>query len=86
MCDCAMTSFDLLDMLNAARSKKGMLAVNWDWLMISHRSKIQFFKPIRKIGSSLIWDKATAKKIVATLVNIPYVPRGYKIQIQIVAA
>lgn len=80
MCECSMTSFDVLDMLNAKRIKSGMTVVGWDFLMIRHRNKIRFFKPVRKIGTSLIWDRATAKKIVQTLYSIPYLPRGYKIK------
>jgi hypothetical protein len=76
MCDCAMTSFDVLDMLNAKRIKAGFKEVGWDFMMIQHRSKIRFYKPVRKIGQSLIWDKSTAKKIVDTLYKIRYVPRG----------
>jgi len=75
MCDCAMTSFDVLRMLNDKRIKSGRTPVGWDFMMIQHRSKIRFYKPIRRIGVSLIWDKATARKIVNTLYTVRYVPR-----------
>ena len=71
MCKC-LTSFDIINMLNDKRRKVGMNEVSYDWMMCQHRWRIRFFQPVRKIGTSLVWDLATAKKIVNTLYKIPY--------------
>lgn len=74
MCKCAWSSYDILDLLNEHRKKDGQNPVEYSWMMVQHRSKIRFFKPIRKIGLNYIWDEKTARKIVLKLKGIPYRP------------
>lgn len=77
MCDCAWDSNDIVMVLNKKRKKIGLETVNQSWMMGQHRNKIRFFKPIRKIGNSYIWDQKTANKIISELLNVPYRPNMF---------
>lgn len=72
MCKCAWSSYDILDLLNEHRKKDGQNPVDYYWMMGQYRNKIRFFKPIRKVGTSYLWDEKTARKIVLRLKNIPF--------------
>ena len=67
MCSCAWGSSDILNHLNEKREKIGLEPVPYNWMI-----RKNIFKPIRKIGSSYVWDRKTAKKIVARLLNAHY--------------
>lgn len=77
MCKCAWSSYDILDTLNKHREKAGHNTVEYHWMMVQHRSKIRFFKPIRKVGNSYLWDEKTARKIILKLKGIHYRPNWF---------
>lgn len=76
MCDCAKNSFDIIDAINAKRAKAGLDEVGYDWFMSKWRLKAIFFRPYRKIGTSYVWDRATARKIINALWRLNYTPES----------
>ena len=72
MCECAWTSYDILEAINKKRQKIGLNTGDYSWMMCQHRNKIKHIKPIRKIGLNYIWDNKKAQKIINKLYKIPY--------------
>jgi len=71
MCDCAQTSWDIVDAINERREKKNLEPVDVNWFYIKRRAVAKFFQPYTKIGSANIWDAKTAKRLVAALWKLP---------------
>lgn len=76
MCDCAKSSFDIIDVINQKRKKAGLDTVGYDWFMSKWRNETPFFQPQRKIGSSYVWDKTTARRIINAIWKMDYTPES----------
>lgn len=82
MCDCANTLFDIHDMTNKIRAKKGLnylpftqLYAHWRTLLNAYEGKQNPYWADRKIGTAYVFSNFKANKIAKKLSTVKYTPQ-----------